>query len=388
MKVLSKLIIVLLLVGSIGCQQNESVLPDNELIEVSFSHETYGDESNGNGRTEADIPTSVNLSIREVASGDIVENNIRLDLVNINGRLVTRPVVLPVGDYELTDYRVNDDEDNVIYIAPLQFSPLANLVENPLPLRFSVSKDATNQFTPDVYSTQEATAADFGYTDFDFNVSETFSFLIAALYTDDNTQAHELTDGGVRILADNVVLFDSEISAITNAIRIRDGFANYTIYTEKSGFLTDERTIDSATLKGHFSDPLMIFLNPDTENLEVFARENSSTGGQGLVVSGFNPGDSIQFSANPQDIWKLSDNGEFLLNADGAGIDAHVHSQGDYTFATGSLVGSTDNGSSFFSIGTNGTAVIPATGELRLYCWDSDFENNSGFIKVSTTKLN
>ena len=121
--------------------------------------------------------------------------------------------------------------------------------------------------------------------------------------------------------------------------------------------------------------------------ISVQARENSVTGGNGKEVASYAPGTVLVLSCNPEDQWSLlTGNRDFSTNANG--LPTRHHARGNQAFRTGTLVGSFDNGATFFSVGTVLTTIVTATNRdgnaatLKLYCWDSDNHNNSGAISV------
>ena len=126
--------------------------------------------------------------------------------------------------------------------------------------------------------------------------------------------------------------------------------------------------------------------------IEVKANENSTSGGVGAEVTGITlqKGDIISSFCDFVDKWKLLDDQEaFNLNANGK--DGLFSTVGDTNqrLITGSLVGSFDNGKTFFSIGLfSQFPILVENPVLKLYCCDSDKNNNSGSIMVHIKKTN
>ncbi|MBL4605090.1 MAG: hypothetical protein JKY02_05365 [Flavobacteriaceae bacterium] len=126
--------------------------------------------------------------------------------------------------------------------------------------------------------------------------------------------------------------------------------------------------------------------------IAIDANENSATGGTGKVVQHLNlqSKDIITIFCDREDQWDLfyGESG-FATNANG--IDNHTITIGDtgQVFRSGSLVGSLDDGKTFFSVGTFTQITVLEGGPnptLKLYCADSDKDNNAGFIKARIMK--
>ena len=127
--------------------------------------------------------------------------------------------------------------------------------------------------------------------------------------------------------------------------------------------------------------------------IAVEAKANSTTGGTGKLVEnlGLQHGDILTILCDFEEKWHLSDDGGFESNANGSQTIRTSIGQANQTFATGSMVGSFNNGGSYFPIGTFTQVTVVEGGEtpeLKLYCVDSDNHNNSGFIRAIVKKSN
>ena len=136
--------------------------------------------------------------------------------------------------------------------------------------------------------------------------------------------------------------------------------------------------------------------------VDVFANANSSSGGTGLLVGSVTAGELLTISVNSDDLWSAGalprwstangltgpdllatgtdESGALAGTIIGSSIFG-LHSQGGLTAPFGSLVGQI--GSTYFLVGTffNGTA--PATGDLRLFYWDSNNGDNSDSVRAT-----
>ena len=253
-----KILAMIMTIAFVGCQQSDDEDVVNGTGEVSFSFDVASSTA---GRVNSAVPDRVVVTIQST-SGDVVYNQEELNLIEFNGNFISEPISLQIGNYQLTEYFVLDATGATIYATPLLGSDLAYLVNTPLPIDFSIANDASDQITPEVLSTEQVVAADFGYVDFDFNIVNTFEFLMSVHYFNESSSSFDLTDAHVVILGDGNVVYDKPIAAETDQIRIRDDYANFEIITSKIGYMNDTVAVDVATLKGHFNDPLEVILQP------------------------------------------------------------------------------------------------------------------------------
>ncbi|MCK4813268.1 MAG: serpin family protein [Candidatus Marinimicrobia bacterium] len=118
--------------------------------------------------TSAPTPDHVRVSYMNAAS-ELISDELELSLFNTT--YLSEPMLLNVGDYSLEEFVVLDEQDSVIYLSPKSGSDKAELVSNPLPLLFTVYTDSTTRVIPEVVKVDHNdTPADFGYTEFGFEI--------------------------------------------------------------------------------------------------------------------------------------------------------------------------------------------------------------------------
>ena len=128
--------------------------------------------------------------------------------------------------------------------------------------------------------------------------------------------------------------------------------------------------------------------------ISIEANANSTTGGTGKRVSGLSlkQGDILSIFCKRDDTWQFSSvGGEFIVNANGNNNYAVNIGETQQQFPAAALVGSFDDGKTFFSVGLSTQITILEGGEnpkLMLYCADSDRDNNSGSVTAFVKKSN
>lgn len=117
----------------------------------------------------------------------------------------------------------------------------------------------------------------------------------------------------------------------------------------------------------------------------VDSAANSSSGGTGLATGVFlTAGQNFMVSAAVNDTWSLGQNDPGCTresNAGGLTACFGNHSQGNLSALFGTLVGQIGTGD-FFVIGLSFNGPAASSGQLFLYNWDSNFEDNSGEIEA------
>ncbi|WP_143569870.1 hypothetical protein [Tenacibaculum agarivorans] len=225
---------------------------------------TNGNKSFRNSQLVKTTPNQIVVTIQSTDDGSIVYDKEKLDVIAFNDNFISDPIALKTGNYELIEYFVLDEDENTLYVAPLEGSTLAYLVNDPLGTNFSIAKDDSKQITPEVITPEGFTADDFGYTDFSFDIVETIDFLISVHAFDVASESYELTDATILVTADGTEVYNKAIANVTEQIRVRDGYNSYTITITKSGYDDDMQTFTANELKSYENAPLVIQL---TESL-------------------------------------------------------------------------------------------------------------------------
>jgi hypothetical protein len=135
--------------------------------------------------------------------------------------------------------------------------------------------------------------------------------------------------------------------------------------------------------------------------VNVFALQNSSTGGVGAAAGLVDAGDAFSITVDPLDLWSAGalprwSNADGLTGpllatgSDDSGAAAGtligqsfgLHSQGNLSAAFGTLVGRIGGGD-YFVVGTSFNGIAAGSGMLELFYWDSNFADNTQFITAT-----
>ncbi len=285
-----------------SCNNRDKEQPAPAEGRVEFSFEVVDNPDGGRkgdaGRTEANVPTKVAISIEDNL-GNPVYTLEELTLFEFNGSYVTEPLILQVGTYQLTEYLVIDDEDATIFATPQEGSDLDYLVADPLPIELVVSANASTSLAPQVISTEELTPADFGYTDSNFEFIATFDMLLSVFVQNATTGAFESTDANliVTATAEATELYNKSIASGIIQVKLIDDYDNYTVQVDKAGYNSYSADYTQAEMKAFFTDPLIVNLFPpsavpvggvinDFPTASYQGPELVATPGGGFIVSG------------------------------------------------------------------------------------------------------
>lgn len=259
MKTFYKLAIFLLVLLS-ACTENYDDTYDSK-GQIQFSYNETINVANKSGRlttsSNSGLPNTVIVGIQDVFGNTTRQS---LSLNNFNDHLITSPISLAPGYYEINEFLLCID-DSIIMATPHDSSNLAAFVDNPLNINFNISIDEVTKVIPEVLSTKSFTPEDFGYATFGYQEFGFFSFLAAAFVWDSEALNYKLTQAELQITSvDNELLYSDTINAITNIIPIKDSFEKYIITCKKNGYKLYSDSLSIDEIKQFSTDPLEIIL--------------------------------------------------------------------------------------------------------------------------------
>lgn len=147
------------------CTTDDGAPAAPQKVQFTFS---YKSSDAAGGRVQQDVvPDALLLSV-ERAPGDPVFISRRINLLHVGESYMTEPIEMTPGSYSITDFMLAAG-DSVIYITPLQGSPLAKAVNHPLPYPLMVNNNQASTIDMEVIAVGTNPPEDFGYTSFIIN---------------------------------------------------------------------------------------------------------------------------------------------------------------------------------------------------------------------------
>jgi hypothetical protein len=259
-KNLNLLLVLFFCLSIASCKKESS--NDYTKSTIQFSYNTKSQSDIKSAKVAENAKYIVVSIVKD--DGTNVINSEKIALFNFNGVLISNPVSLLTGDYELSQFLILDSADNVILATPFEGSEKAYLVNDPLNISFTIEKDVVCKLIPEVLSLEGSTPEQFGYATFSFSEISTLNFLVTTFIYDASVENFILTTAAIKVSANSKVIYNGNLEAITNNIAVNDEFENYTIEINKEGYKTYLQTFTNAELKLFFSStdngPLKVIL--------------------------------------------------------------------------------------------------------------------------------
>jgi|GEM_PF-4258531 len=203
------MIVFLLLIFMICCTTPEAKLildkKDNKQSEKNTGKIKIGFNNNRiDLRLDLENIKKIFVTIKKLNTNETIYDLKELILYNMNGEYITEQLSLNTGAYQITQFFVADNDNNILYAAPVENSPKASFVNDPLPMDFIIEKDQTTNVLVQVVEVEEgSTPEDFGYVTFSFEI-------VDSTLSDVPTNLKKLTTNGPDIVeyesGDNITL--------------------------------------------------------------------------------------------------------------------------------------------------------------------------------------
>ncbi len=281
-KYLFILILIGLVAGFISCEENviESDPEGSLSIGIVMDEGIPAMKSADNDTAVTNLFIAVVSVINE--EGAMVLQDEKIELYRFNDQFVSEEIRLKTGHYDLVRFLVINPEGNVLLAAPMEGSPLAYLVYDPLPIHFRIVKGERTFLNPEVLPAWNHTPEDFGYLSFGVSVVRPLVFFAAAYMYYENPMIMApslITSAEMLVVADSTWRHGYKLEPTINRIIVRDGFPSYYIRVRKEGFIPFEGRFLRDQLREHTrTNPLMIPLKYELTDSTVTPGDTIWTG--------------------------------------------------------------------------------------------------------------
>ncbi|MBT1686982.1 hypothetical protein [Dawidia soli] len=221
-----------------SCQEDDNNPARPGTVRFTLQHRVSADAPDG--RVTQSLPEGAKLYVSiATTAGEEVYSLREVTLVNMGGYAVSEPLALNTGDYILTRFIVAGDQ--VSYVAPQEGSPLAQWVEDPLPIAFTVEDNTIAGLQVQVLPFDETNAPqDFGYVGFGIQVAAYPYFNLSVFTLNENGLAFipvraSILQGADTVFSQalpagiNAIAFVGDMEAIYQLVLEQPGYARYTV---------------------------------------------------------------------------------------------------------------------------------------------------------------
>lgn len=269
MKALYKSLTVLLLIlvagGFHSCEKNPPVNDEKGSLELFLSMGDLGESLLKSGD-----PDSLNLTqylalltVIDADSVPVLEDEL-LPLYKFGDGFFSEKIKLTVGHYQLIKFLIINPDGEVIYAAPIEGSPKAYLVKDPLPVGFEILPDETTRLQPEVLPVLGQPPSEFGYSSFGFSIIKPLPFYIAVMIDNPMIMAPVLlTEAVLEVYHPDGWNHTFKLEPQVNKVVIRGGAASYIFIVKVEGFEPKKMEVSARELLATSPEqPMIVRVGP------------------------------------------------------------------------------------------------------------------------------
>jgi hypothetical protein len=226
------------------------------------------------------------VSIEDMEGNSVISDSL-IPVYAFGTGFTSENVELQTGDYNLTKFLVINPSGTVIYAAPIEGSPLAYLVNDPLPLNFSIRADQVTTVAPEVLLVGDQTPGQFGYASFGMQIIKPLGFwTICILDCPMCMSPTQLTTAKLTVYANNGWHYTFKLEPAVNHLIIRGGSEIYYFVLEKEGYLPQKLQFTSKQLiETTKENPLVLKIPWDSNQWKTLVLQPGPEDGKDAMIS-------------------------------------------------------------------------------------------------------
>ena len=242
------------------------------------------------------------VSIEDM-EGTVIMSDSLIPLYIFGTGYVSENIKLKTGQYKLTKFMVINPAGEVVYATPVEGSELAYLVNDPLPILFTINSERTTKVIPEVLYVGQHTPGEFGYAGFGIQIIKPLHFWTACILENPTGPApSQYTTAKLTVHAPDGWHYSFRLEAAVNHLIIRGGYALYTFLVEKDGYTQQKYHFSQRELLAtSATNPLILKLGTGGSELKLLVLQPGPEDGKDAMISNLeadkNFGDHKYFEA-------------------------------------------------------------------------------------------
>ena len=280
--------ILLAVTGFYACEKNTDNAGSGS---AEFSLSMPAELKSGTMLDSTNFSYQVMVSVEDMQGNKVFTDKL-IPLYIFGTGFISEKIEIKSGEYRLTKFMVINTAGEVIYASPLVGSPLAYLINRPLPLIFNIVAKMTTQVTPEVLTVGNQTPDQFGYATFGVKIVKPLAFWTAAIIDNPLSMSPILqyTEARLTVYAQDGWHYSFSLKAELNQVIIRGGSEMYKLVVEKSGYKTiilevPVRQLLAATKE----NPLWLKIPWDSYAYQTMVLQPGPDGGKDAMISNLEP---------------------------------------------------------------------------------------------------
>jgi hypothetical protein len=277
--------------GIWSCENRHDDFTGKGKAEFSLSMPEEGTKSSSGSSLDSGIMSyHIMVSIEDMEGNSVISDSL-IPVYAFGTGFTSENVELKTGDYNLIKFMVINPSGTVIYASPVEGSPLAYLVNDPLPFKFSIRADLVTTVAPEVLLVGDQTPGQFGYASFGMQIVKPLDFwTICILDCPMCMSPTQLTTAKLTVYANNGWHYTFKLEPAINHLIIRGGSDIYYFVLEKEGYLPQKLQFTAAQLRATTKEnPLVLKIPWDSNQWQTLTLQPGPDDGKDAMISNLDP---------------------------------------------------------------------------------------------------
>jgi len=242
------------------------------------------------------------VSIEDAAGNPVVTDTL-IPLYVFGTGFMSENIELVTGEYKLTKFLVINPSGEVVFASPVEGSPLAYLVKDPLPILFNIHAEQVTRILPEVLYVGTHTPDEFGYVTFGMQIITPLHFWTACLLvTPEWIATNQYTNAKLTVYAPDGWHYTFWLEATVNHLIIRGGYSVYYFLLEKEGYQPQKLQFSQRELLATTKEnPLILKIPSGSNEWKMLVLQPGPDNGKDAMISNLEPdknfGDHKYFEA-------------------------------------------------------------------------------------------
>lgn len=293
MKTLIRLFLISLVVSSVfflyACDKNNNDGTGKGTARFSISLPSEVVTKSASAPDSSTLSYQIMFSAEDIA-GHAVFTDKLIPLYIFGTDFVSENVEIKTGEFILTKFMVINPSGVVVYAAPLVGSPLAYLINRPLPFNFNIFPNQITRILPEVLVVGDQTPDKFGYANFGVLIIKPLTFWAVCFLDNPLVMAPtQLTTAKLTVISTNGWNYTFKLEAAVNQIVIRGGSDFYYFILEKEGYLPQKMQFYARELLATTKENPLVLKIPWGPQFKELVLQPGPEEGKDAMISNLEP---------------------------------------------------------------------------------------------------
>ncbi|MFZ0280477.1 MAG: DNRLRE domain-containing protein [Bacteroidales bacterium] len=274
---------------------------------VSCENRMNDESGKGDAEFSLSIPDEITKSVSGLSQDSgVVSYHLMVTIEDMEGNVVLSDSLIPVyafgnaftsenvkletGEFKLTKFLVINPSGEVMYASPVEGSPLAYLVTDPLPLIFKINPEQVTRVTPEVLAVGDQSPAQFGYAGFGIQIIKPLGFWAVCMIDCPMCMSPtQLTTAKLTVYSGNGWHYTFRLEAGLNHLIVRGGSDVYKFLLEKEGHASQTLMFTAEQLRATTKENPLVLKIPLENQWNSLVLQPGPDNGKDAMVTNLEP---------------------------------------------------------------------------------------------------